>query len=503
MQYTHDPLGFVLYAFPWGAGELKEFPDGPDEWQHDVLTEISQKLRSGELSGHEDAIQMAVASGHGIGKSALVSWVILWAMATFPDCRGVVTANTENQLKTKTWAELAKWKRLMICEKWFELTATALYSRDPKHEKTWRIDMIPWSEKNTEAFAGLHNVGKRILLIFDEASAIFDKIWEVAEGALTDRNTEIIWLAFGNPTMATGRFRECFRKYRKRWSCRNIDARDVKITNKKALQKIIDDYGVDSDVAKVRVRGMFPSTSIRQFISQVDIDAGYGRFLRREQYEFAPVILTLDNAWEGDDDLVILKRQGLRAEVLFSANKNDNDVWVANKLMQLEDEHGADAVFVDGGYGTGVVSVGRTAGRNWTIVWFNEAPADSGYLNKRAEMFGGIQRWLKEGGSFDSQDKVLYDELSIIQTVPRMDGKIQLMSKADIKKVLNMPSPNRADALALSFAHPVTSIRRRMVGGYEVRQAYNSPQNITRDYDPFAPKSPIQVVSSVREYKPY
>jgi hypothetical protein len=40
----------------------------------------------------------------------------------------------------------------------------------PAHEKTWRIDAIPWNEHNTEAFAGLHNQGKRILVVFDEAS---------------------------------------------------------------------------------------------------------------------------------------------------------------------------------------------------------------------------------------------------------------------------------------------------------------------------------------------
>jgi hypothetical protein len=65
----------------------------------------------------------------------------------------------------------------------FKMTATALFSMDPEHERTWRMDMVPWSERNTEAFAGLHNQGKRILLVFDEASAIPDLIWEVAEGA--------------------------------------------------------------------------------------------------------------------------------------------------------------------------------------------------------------------------------------------------------------------------------------------------------------------------------
>jgi hypothetical protein len=112
-------------------------------------------------------------------------------MSTMPDTRGVVTANTATQLTTKSWAELAKWYSLCINKHWFELTATSLFSRDPGHEKTWRIDAIPWSKEKSEAFAGLHNKGRRILIIFDEASAIPPIIWEVTEGALTDKNTEI------------------------------------------------------------------------------------------------------------------------------------------------------------------------------------------------------------------------------------------------------------------------------------------------------------------------
>src|SRR5690606_34243518 len=92
----------------------------------------------------------------------------------------------------------------------FTVTATAYFSKDPTRERTWRIDAVPWSEKNPEAFAGLHNKGKRLLMIMDEASAILDVIWETAEGALTDSDTEIIRLAFGNPTRNIGRFRECF-----------------------------------------------------------------------------------------------------------------------------------------------------------------------------------------------------------------------------------------------------------------------------------------------------
>src|SRR5436853_2545763 len=193
-EYSLDPYGFVLWAFPWGVpGELAECP-GPEPWQVRILQDLGRGLTT-----PEQAIRLARTSGHGIGKSALVAWIILWAMSTLEDTVGVVTANTENQLKTKTWVQLAKWFRLCLTRDMFRMTATAIFSRDPEHETTWRFDMVPWSERNTEAFAGLHNQGKRVLLVFDEASAIPDLIWEVSEGALTDANTQIIWAAFGNP----------------------------------------------------------------------------------------------------------------------------------------------------------------------------------------------------------------------------------------------------------------------------------------------------------------
>lgn len=470
--FQHNPLGYVLYAFPWGEGELKG-KSGPRNWQRDSLAKLGKRLSDGSLTANE-AIQEAISSGHGIGKSAYVSFLILWAISTFEDARGVVTANTEAQLKGKTWAELAKWHRLAINKHWFTLTATALYSADPAHEKTWRVDMVPWSERNTEAFAGLHNEGKRILLVFDEASAIPDAIWEVAEGALTDANTEIIWCAFGNPTRNTGRFKECFGRFRHRWGSEQIDSRLVEGTNKEQLQKWVDDYGEDSDFVKVRVRGLFPSASMKQFISVTDVDQAYGRELRPEQYEFAPKILTVDPAWEGDDEFVIGMRQGLAFRILRSIPKNDNDVQMAGLIASLEDEHKADAVFIDAGYGTGIVSVGQTLNRNWQLVWFGGESNDKGYLNKRAEMWGLAKAWLKSGGAIP-KDPGLHSELIGPETVPRMDGKIQLESKKDMK-ARGLPSPNRADALVLSFAFPVAA---RPKYGTAARGQVQS------EYDPF------------------
>ncbi len=451
LSYKFDPLGFAQFAFPWGEKDLAK-TSGPREWQNQVLKSLTDKLK--DKATRFQPIQVAVSSGHGIGKSALIGQVSCWAMSCFEDAKIVMTANTESQLRTKTMPEVGKWFERSITKNWFKVNATSIHSTSKSKEKSWRLDAVTWSENNTEAFAGLHNQGKIIVLIFDEGSAISDKVYDVAEGALTDEGTVIIWLVFGNPTRNTGRFKECFGRFKHRWLTWQIDSRTVEGTNKEKIEQWVKDYGEESDFVKVRVRGLFPSASFKQFISLTDVDAAYGRELRPEQFNFAPKILTCDPAWEGDDELVIAIRQGLSFRILRTIPKNDNDIQIANIIAEIEDEEKADCVFIDGGYGTGIVSAGKTFGRKWQIVWFSGASTDPGCLNKRAEMWKLMRDWLKEGGSIPA-DPVLHQELIAPEAIPRADGKIQLESKKDMKG-RNMPSPNRADALALSFAFPVT-----------------------------------------------
>jgi hypothetical protein len=424
---------------------------------------------------------MARASGHGIGKSAMIAMITKWALDTHEDTKIVITANTEKQLNTKTSPELEKWNRLSITAHWFTASVTSLKSTDPAHEATWRADLIPWSEHNTEAFAGLHNEGKRIVLLFDEGSAIADKVWEVAEGALTDANTEILWLVFGNGTRPTGRFRECFRRYKHRWDHDQIDSRTVEGINLEQVDKWVADYGEDSDFVKIRVRGMFPSASPKQFISEKDVDAAFGRVIRPESYAFAPKILTVDPAWTGVDEFVVALRQGLMYRILRTIPKNDDDVAMANMIAQIEDEEEADAVFIDGGYGTGIISVGRTLGRDWLIVWFAGESTDAGCLNKRAQMAKLTKQWIKEGGCIP-KDPILHQQLISIETVPRLDDKIQLMSKEDMRKI-GLDSPGRADALFLTFAFPVQKKDRGLVGAGSGRRRHQS----ISEYNPLEP----------------
>jgi len=447
-----DPLAWANYAYDWGSGQLAgEGASALRTWQAEEFAALRDHL-SDPVTRHQP-YRLAVASGHGIGKSAFIGMLCNWAMSTCEDTRIVITANTEKQLRTKTWPEVSKWSQLSITSPWWSVPGMSLYSNEVGRDLSWRADATPWSVNNTEAFAGLHNKGKRIVLVFDEASAIADKVWEVAEGALTDEGTEIIWVVFGNPTQASGRFRECFRRYRHLWRTRHIDSRKVEGTNKEYLDEFVKTHGEDSDIVKVRVRGMFPAMSIKQFINADDVDAAFGRPIEEKAYSFAPKVLTLDNAWEGDDEGVIGLRQGLKFRVLHTFAKNDNDWDVAMKLAQFEDEHGAAMVNIDAGYGTGVVSAGKTMGRKWNLIWFSGESPDPGCLNLRAYMASQTKTWLKEGGCIE-EDQVLYSDLTSIETVPRPDGKVQLEAKKDMKK-RGLPSPGRADALFLSFARPV------------------------------------------------
>ena len=444
-ELTHDPLGFVYYAFEWGEGELEDF-DGPDTWQRDVLVRIGDKLSAGGELG--TIIQEAVSSGHGAGKSSLVAWLILWAMSTMKDTKGVVTANTEVQLKTKTWAELAKWYRMCVTKDWFTLTATSLFSIDKSYEKTWRFDMIPWSEKNPEAFAGMHNRGRRILLIMDEASSIDNLIWEVSEGALTDKDTEILWFAFGNPTKNTGRFKDCFGVYRHRWQTTKVDSRDAKMTNKDKLQEWVDDYGEDSDFVRVRVKGEFPRAGSAQFISGEIVSKAIEREV--EVAFGSSKLMGVDVARFGEDQTVITRLHGRKLEEVHSFRGLDT-MEVANKVAEMINVYHPDAVFVDEiGIGAGVVDRLKQLGFSIIpVTSSNKADDERQYFNKRAEMWGRMKEWLKGADIPDESD--LRDDLTGIEYGYDAKMRLQLEKKKDMKK-RGLASPDIGDSIALCFS---------------------------------------------------
>lgn len=482
-SYAYDPYAFVMWAFPWGeSGTELEKEEGPDEWQVWVLCAV----RDGLLSVQE-AIQLAITSGHGIGKSALVAWLTWWAFSTFPGTRGVVTANTENQLKTKTWVEIAKWHRLFLAKDLFKCTATALFAKDEDQAREWRVDIVPWSERNTEAFAGLHNAGKRIIIIFDEASAIPDIIWETTEGALTDRDTEILWFVFGNPTRNTGRFRECFDegRFAHRWKTRAVDSRQVKRTNKTQLNQWVEDYGEDSDFVRVRVRGVFPRMDSESFIPLDLAREASARVPVPAENNPEPWVLGVDVARFGDNFSVIYPRKGRDAKsVAPTLLQGADTMTLVTKIVELFTSLGATTIFVDGG-GVGGGVVDRLRQLNLPVIEVSFGGKPDGipakergvkYLNKRAEIWGATRDFLEVGCIPDhipgAEDSLISQLTAPTYTMTSKDA-IALEPKETMRRN-GKPSPDVADALACTFAYPYIP--------HQLAPQDNKPA----DYNPFA-----------------
>jgi len=456
-NYYDDPLGFVMFAFPWSEpkGPLHGF-DGPDEWQRRFLIDVGHEVTDRAFDGVHgvDPILFATSSGHGIGKSALTAMLILWIMSTRAHAKGVVTANTGEQLKTKTMAELAKWAGMCITSKWFEVTTMSIAHR--AWPKTWRCDAQTSREENSEGFAGLHNATSTPFYIFDEASAIPESIWTVAKGGLTDG--EPMHFAFGNPTRNSGSFYECFKRESHRWKHRSIDSRQAKMTNKRLIQQWVDDYGEDSDFVRVRVRGVFPKGGDMQFIPtdvvETAMNKGSGQYLGDDA-----LILGIDMARGGDDNCMLQFRRGFdaKSEKVYKIKGEDSrdSMKVVSKLILVMDRHKPDVIFMDqGSMGGPVADRLRQLGYNVIDVGFGDNAADvKSYKSRTAEMGSRCRQWLLDGGALVNHTQL---EIELTSRDFSHNDKHQLVleRKKDMKKRLGV-SPDWADALYLTFAEPV------------------------------------------------
>ncbi len=473
-SFYADPLGFVMYAFPWDSDPSIQVVRlvepwasrygcefGPDQWACEFLDWLGGQIADRGFDGVTavEPIQAAVSSGHGIGKSAMSAWLVLFIMSTRPHSKGVVTANTGEQLASKTWAGVAAWHSRAINKHWFSITTGkgAMRIVHTQHPATWRVDAQTCREENSESFAGLHAASSTPWYLFDEASAIPPKIWEVAEGGKTDG--EPMHFAFGNPTRNSGAFFEAFNKQRHRWKTWQIDSRRVAITNKRLLTQWVEDYGEDSDFVKVRVRGVFPNASSLQFIPRGLVDAASGRALELTRWIGRTAAVGVDVARFGDDQSVIRTRVGRDAKSLKPKRYRGMDTMqlasrVAEHINEMRHLGLKCVVFVDGGgVGGGVVDRLRQMGHDVIEVQFGAKASDERkYANKRSEMWGVMKNWL-DSGCVESDENLVTDLTGVEYGFTAKD-QILLESKEDMKR-RGLASPDDGDALALTFAQPV------------------------------------------------
>lgn len=527
-RYYDDPLGHVMFSYPWdsdpaiqiidwesedliemGPHEGERFCDvmlpyrerfgcrfGPDLWACEFLDEVGAEVRKNGFTGRLPVppIRRATASGHGIGKSTLVAWLIKWIMDTRPYAKGTVTANTEAQLRTKTWAELGKWHRRSLTEHWFIYNSGrgSMSLKHKKHLEEWYCSAQTCREENSEAFAGQHAANSTSFYIFDEAGGIPSKIFEVRQGGTFTGEPMIF--DFGNPTRNSGEFyEECEGKLKHRFIVRKIDSRNVSITNKDGLRELIEDFGIDSDRVKVRVLGEFPSSGSVQFMPTAWVKRA---MLREPVYDrFATVTIGVDVARYGDDDSVIYPVMGRDARSFAPTNKDGiyhglDNVQLAHKVIEKIEYFKSlgvtvAAVFVDvGGTGSGVFDTLNHAGYSEVIpVNFGNSPVmqPEVYRYRSDEMWGRARDAIKldlilpklpqfvhasspgmghNGGpdlemeSSDTATQLLSQLTQREYGFTLAGNKIHLETKKDMK-ARGVASPDIADALNLNFAQEV------------------------------------------------
>ena len=296
-EWRWDPLLFAEEIIPWGKGRGGDTPYGPwvrmHGWMRDVLEEFGEVLRKRreadpERIGH---IGILVSSGHGSGKStALIPVLTAWGLVTRLNSRGVMTAPSEEQLKTRAWGfTRALFESSPLLRKWFQSKDTYISTnkagavREGMHPTHGIIPSCPAPERN-ERLLGFH-ADSLVMALLEEAEGVADRNYDALSGMLYDPFS--LHVAVGNPVRTTGWFRDAVGadghasvgRYAQRWTIRRcIDIRSIPgMDTPQLAAEIKASGGEDSDFTRPRVRGIPPRTSSDQFIPRQLCEAAQER----------------------------------------------------------------------------------------------------------------------------------------------------------------------------------------------------------------------------------
>jgi len=420
--YLENPVGFVcdiLHAEPTGQ-------------QIEVLNAISGNTA------------IAARSGHGIGKTALEAWVILWFISLHPFAKIPCTAPTGHQLEDILWPEVNYWLQRSELKDQIVWTKTRLAVRG--HEESWFA--VPRSANKPENLQGFH--AKHCLFVIDEASGVEQEIMDVVEGALTNAGARL--LMCGNPTRLSGTFYNAFHKDRRLYKTFAFSSIDSSLVSAEYVQRIADKYGAESDVYLVRVLGDFPKGTPDTFIRLDKVEPA----VAREVEPSGPYQIGVDPARYGDDSSVICYRQGFHvfpAESFHGINTTRLAGEVARVVKEIrENDEDAGTITVnvdDTGVGGGVTDQLEEYEYELDIEVMPQSfggAGDEDYEEQGSAMWGNIKELLPELDLPD--DPELVSQLTTRKYTVRPNGKIKLERKEDMKK-RGLQSPDHADALAL------------------------------------------------------
>jgi len=430
-----------------GATEaLAHYIRNPEAYVRDIIGAVPTEQQAELLRAVATERAVASRSGHGIGKTTVAAWAILWFLPLHPYARVPCTAPTGHQLDDTLWPEVRYWiDRSPPLQSLLEWTKTRLSVRG--YEETWFA--VPRSAAKAENLQGFH--GRHVLFVVDEASGVEQEIMEVVEGALTNAGAKL--LMTGNPTRLSGTFYDAFHKDRGHYRTFTFSSVDSPLVSDEYCERIATRYGRESDVYRVRVLGLFPKGEPDTFIRLDEAEGARGRTVP----ERGPWFIGVDVARFGDDETVIYFRRGFDVHEPV-VRHGIATTWTAGEVVNVVKRIRAtgydDTIEVrvdDTGIGGAVTDMlnEQSVELDIDVIPVNfGAAGDEDHADRAALMWGRLKEFMGEMSLPD--DEQLLAQLSTRKYKIQPDGRIKLERKEDMKK-RGLPSPDRADALALCF----------------------------------------------------
>ena len=439
-RYGRAPAGFVREV-------LGVEPDG---WQLEALRALAR--------GHT---RIAIRSGHGVGKTALAAWSMVWFANTRAPFKIAVTAPTAPQLFDALWPELVKWFNLLPKDwrRLWDITSDHITLRGDQEcfitARTSRSD-------TPEAMAGLHS--QHVLLVADEASGIDEAVYEAAGGSMSSPGA--ITLLIGNPTRSTGFFWRCHMMERDRWFTMRVSSADSPRVSKSFVEELEHRYGLDSNAYRVRVLGEFPSADADTLISASLVDSAMLRDVALD-LSFSE-IWGCDIARFGNDASVLIKRRGKVVTEMPRAWRQADTMQLAGAIKSEWDSQvqKPSLICVDViGIGAGVVD--RLHEQDLPVLGVNvsESPSTTGrFARLRDELWVRCKEWLETRSVRLPRHDQLRDDLAMPRYSFLSDGRLQVESKSQMR-ARRLPSCDYADALCMTFCEQGLGIGSGMTSG--------------------------------------
>lgn len=452
-----DPLAYVRGAWAWGEGELA-LETGPKPWQRTFLTDLGGLIRERAFNGIDPvkAIKMAIASGVGPGKTALLAWIFHFILDTRPDSKCRVTANTVTQLDTATWAEIRKWGALKLTANRWSMNTEQIYHIGDR--VNWFGVKTTCAPENAQAFAGWHNRRSSTANFYDEGSTIDDLIYEKGRGIEVDG--EPFQFVFGNPSRRQGQlYRAVFGNEQDDWNWRIINGEEH-TTNQVTLdtyKEWADAYGGrDSDYYRVHVLGLPPNADELQYIDHPRVKAAQERAINILGDE--PLVCGVDVSGGGGAWTVARFRKGNDARTIpairISGERSRDRQLIVSTLNEALQTYDIAAMFIDSAFGAPVVERLRMLGHKQVIeVNFGGASPDKHDANMRAYMWRKAKDGLLACAIPSGKDPLASDLEGPGYHLNNRD-ELVIESKKDMQK-RGQKSPDDGDSHVLTYAAPV------------------------------------------------